>query len=296
MVEYMIYQEELAPTTGTHHLQGFIRFTRRIPFASIAVSLSGLSPHLEVARGTPAENRKYCSKDTFPGAERYEYGVCPVQERGKRTDIVALRDGVKEGKSFLELADDEVILPTLARHMGFYQRLLQEAAPKIHRPNIAVRFCVGPAGTGKSTCAGLFDTELDAYPYDRALNGFWDGYTGQKSVIFDEMSGAVMSPTEFNRVCDKGPYRVNVKNGSAWLAAEDIRITANYMPEFWWKEGTRFNYEALSRRITECHLHMHLDQPPKIWKSTPGKDALTAMKGHLSLSGLDGRFWENTTQ
>lgn len=288
-IEYMVYQEELAPETGTLHLQGYIRFRQRVAFALVRASLGGLSPHLEVAKGTPQQNKEYCTKTTFPGAERYEYGTCPSQSRGNRTDLEALRAGVKEGKTFMELVDDDHILPTLARCIPFYTRLTQEAQPPVQRPDTTVRLCVGPAGTGKSTCAGLFDSTLNAYPYDRALNGFWDGYINQPTVIFDEMSGSVMSPTEFNRICDKGPYRVNIKNGSTWLRATDIRITSNFTPEHWWSDKVKWNREALSRRITEVHYHSDLETV-KIWNTKPGSDALTQAIGHFSLSGLDGRF------
>jgi len=34
-----------------------------------------------------------------------------------------------------------------------------------------------------------------------------------------------------------------------------VHITSNYLPSQWWKEGTRYNREAIARRIHECHYH-----------------------------------------
>lgn len=284
-VEYMVYQEELAET-GTPHLQGYVRFKKVTAFSVVKERLGPDNAHIEVAQGTPKENKAYCSKETFPGAERYEYGECPANTQGQRTDLLALRDNVKAGRSFMELANDDHLVPTLARHMNFYNRLTQEARPPVQRPNIAVRFCVGGAGTGKSTCAGLFDDTLGAYAYDRSMNGFWDGYSGQKVLIFDEMNGAVMAPTEFNRICDKGPYRVNIKNGSAPLIADDIRITANYMPDNWWKDTVRWNKDALTRRIHEAHYHEDINTT-QIFMTDANGTAMSKLANYLVLNSIN---------
>lgn len=229
--------------------------------------------HLEPARGSSQQNRAYCTKEVTRrvDTEPHEFGVMPAGDgQGARSDIHGLRDAIKEGKSFSELADNDEHLPTLARHMNFATRLMTEKMRPPHRPDIYVRVCIGPAGCGKSTCAGLFDPELEAYTYDNELKGFWDGYHGQATVIFDEFRGHVLTPTQFNRLADKGPMVLNVKNGTAPCKVSDIRITTNYLPSQWWSEKTSYNKEALYRRIDEVHLH-RFDEETEIFLSAGDK-------------------------
>lgn len=291
-LEYMVYQEEIAPGTGTRHYQGYVRFSKRKVFGAVQAMFAPAGPHLEAAKASPQKNREYCTKvsSRVPGTEPVEYGDCPVTAPGTRSDIVALRDAVKAGKPFLEIADDDGLCEVLARHMPFYNRLTTEASPPIQRPDVRVTFCVGPAGSGKSTCAGLFDAGLDTYVYDRALNGFWDGYVSQKKLIFDEMSGATLKPTEFNRICDRGPYNANIKGSSRYLACTDIRITSNNMPEKWWSAGTKWTPDALYRRIHECHYHPTTGVIHKFKSdenAQPGKRAIDKMRAYFTVMRIE---------
>lgn len=80
-VAYLIVGREVAPTTGTPHLQGFIRFNSRIRFAAVQALLPVC--HLSSARGTPEQNRTYCSK----GGDFDEWGTCPAHQPGRRSDF-----------------------------------------------------------------------------------------------------------------------------------------------------------------------------------------------------------------
>lgn len=287
---YLVYQEELAPQTGTPHLQGYVRFETRRTFSVVRDYFKAPRPHLECARGTPNENRLYCTKAETrrPGTEPYEFGQCPEQRPGARNDILALTAAVKSGKTFKELTDDPVMVPVIARHMTYYTRLALDSAKPVLRPDLKVTFCVGPAGSGKSTCAGVFE-EGDTYVYDRSLGGFWDGYVAQKKVVFDEMTGATLKPTEFNRICDKGSYIVNIKGSSAYLAATDIRVCSNFMPEQWW-HSVNWNREAFYRRVTEAHYHAKVGDVLPFYSDPPGQlggsNAMAKLLTHFAMMNI----------
>lgn len=70
---YSIYQEEVGES-GTPHLQGYLQFScrKRLAFLRDLVGLEGA--HFEVARGTPEENKVYCSKDEGRLGGPYESG------------------------------------------------------------------------------------------------------------------------------------------------------------------------------------------------------------------------------
>lgn len=80
-ISYLVFGRELAPTTGTPHLQGYVRFDARKRFACVRRLLPQC--HLTSARGSPAQNRSYCIKD----GNYEEFGVPPVQAPGRRTDF-----------------------------------------------------------------------------------------------------------------------------------------------------------------------------------------------------------------
>ena len=60
-VVYHCFQLERAPDTGTLHLQGFIAFATRVLFQTAKKRISDRA-HIAIARGTPAQNTKYCTK------------------------------------------------------------------------------------------------------------------------------------------------------------------------------------------------------------------------------------------
>lgn len=80
-VAYLVFGREVAPTTGTPHLQGYVRFNTRKRFACVRRLLPQC--HLTSARGSPQQNRDYCCKD----GDYEEFGVSPVLAQGRRTDF-----------------------------------------------------------------------------------------------------------------------------------------------------------------------------------------------------------------
>lgn len=80
VVVYIVYGEEVAPTTGTLHLQGFCILPNARSLRSLSTELPGV--HLERARGTSQQAADYCRK----GTNVVERGVLPVNG-GKRNDI-----------------------------------------------------------------------------------------------------------------------------------------------------------------------------------------------------------------
>lgn len=74
-LRYWIMGKEVAPTTGTPHLQGYLYYENARSIRSVRKSLPGC--HVLVARGTAEQNKTYCSKS----GDFYESGICP------RTDV-----------------------------------------------------------------------------------------------------------------------------------------------------------------------------------------------------------------
>lgn len=69
---YQLYGYEIAPTTGTLHLQGFLYFENARSRSSVRTRLRGV--HVEIAKGSYAANRTYCIKD----GDYLEFGEPPA--------------------------------------------------------------------------------------------------------------------------------------------------------------------------------------------------------------------------
>ena len=86
----LTYGREVAPETGTPHLQGFVRFTSRLRFAQVQEKLPGC--HLSVARRVK-QAYEYCQKD----GDFELFGGMPENRQGERTELKAFKDAVKNG-------------------------------------------------------------------------------------------------------------------------------------------------------------------------------------------------------
>lgn len=124
-VAYLIVGREVAPTTGTRHLQGFIRFNKRLRFAGVRNLLPQC--HLTSARGTLQQNRDYCSKE----GDFDEWGTCPAHQPGRRSDFERYLEWLGTLES--EPSERELITmwPALyGRYRGSMRRMAAEICPR----------------------------------------------------------------------------------------------------------------------------------------------------------------------
>lgn len=77
--EYMIFGHEIAPKTGTPHLQGYVYFKNARSMESLKKRMNPRC-HYEPARGSPSQNDVYCSKEA---TDIFERGIKPSQGRAK---------------------------------------------------------------------------------------------------------------------------------------------------------------------------------------------------------------------
>lgn len=90
-VVYAVLGQEVAPTTGTRHLQGYVCFNSRKRIGAVRSRFPGA--HIEVARATAEQNRDYCTKD----GDFTEFGCfAEVPFQGKRTDLDKFKQWLTE--------------------------------------------------------------------------------------------------------------------------------------------------------------------------------------------------------
>lgn len=231
---YLIYGREIAPDTGTPHLQGYVRFNNAIGLNTASKWLT--RAHFEIAKGTGEQNRTYCSK----GGDFEEYGSVPKQ--GERNDIKVTKEIVNNGGTMPEVIEKA----TSYQAMRCGELMMKYTKPPVRDPPKVLWFW-GPTGTGKTR------TAVEIGGDDFWISGdnltFWDGYTGQKTIIIDDFRESFCSTSTLLRILDRYPYRVNIKQSSLWLRATTVIITCPDPPTKISLKGEC--QDQLLRRITE---------------------------------------------
>jgi len=260
----------------TPHLQGYIYFPTVKSLAQVVRLLrsSGLCPerfghawssapseetkraypHLEVARGTPEQNKAYCTKADLWA----EAGKMPKQ--GERTDLSTVGHELLAG---LPLSEAIARYPGVAMgHLGNMQLLANRVQKPLADERTVVWF-YGPTECGKSRRAReeaeKLSQQLGQPYYWRTGNSrWWCSYKNEEIVVLDDIfaGDAAMDTEELNfsdmlRLTDRYGTHVNQKGTSTAWQARYIFITCSDHPKEWRlskRYGAR-DVQQLVRRI-----------------------------------------------
>jgi len=277
--EYLVYQLEQAPDTGTPHYQGFVTFNKRERLSA----LKKMNPAVHWkpcndAQGGAAGAIKYCTKEETRLEGPFHFGTKPKAKQGKRNDIIALRDAiVKEQQSDKQLFDDDNTCIATAKYPQLASRI--RAAYDIDQRTQQTYALVfwGPPGTGKTTAAIEYCTQrrLTYYTPPEKQNDdnslWWDGYQQQDVVIINEMNGYYMKPDLFIKLIDKHTLTLPIKGGSVSFNTRLIIFTSNIKPTNWWKEDVLQKHPGVRRRLQQplCHIRYFDKVLPDITDALP---------------------------
>lgn len=131
LITYWIAGKEIAPQTGTPHLQMFIQLTKRLALTTLKRALQKAqilpAPHLEAAKGDLEQNKTYCKKEgnwEESGNER-EFNPKKAGASSQREDLLALRDAIMGDKNDVDLATHQDTALAFARYPRFVEALRQ---------------------------------------------------------------------------------------------------------------------------------------------------------------------------
>lgn len=253
---YCVYQYELAPQTGRLHVQGYVSFASQALMTTVKQVLfnwSGIQGHLEIARGTPEQNKAYCTKaeSRAPNTEPREFGELPGRQ-GQRTDLTdafaAYREAGEATEELMEGHGKQLII-----YGARFRQLKDEldSAHWKHRTSYFKKKVIilwGEQGTGKTRQA----IEAGAVKAKYSSRYVWGHYRGEPVVLFDEFNGQVPIE-EMLELCDG--YRTTVQipymGNKPWIP-HTVYICSNNEYKSWWQKATVEQLKAFWRRVSQC--------------------------------------------
>lgn len=232
---YMVYGYEIAPTTGTPHLQGYLETKENKTMSAICKKIKRISLH--ECDASPEHNRAYCIKD----CKFVERGTIS-QGQGKRNDIQAIRDHMEAGTLLMR----NVVLETTNLQVIRHAEIVLKYHEKERDWQTHVSWYWGSTGSGKSQAAKK-DLGPGYYKTMRNLK-WWEGYDAHENVWIDDMRARRMEFDDLLDLLDSTGFRVECKGGSRQLLAKKIIITAPCPPDKMYK-NTGEDMKQLLRRI-----------------------------------------------
>jgi hypothetical protein len=249
---YGVYGHEIAPKTGTPHLQGYVEFSSpKTKTAAIAI-LPGC--WVDMRRGTPSQAAEYCKKTDTEGY--WEHGI-PPKRSDYRSDLDMIRKTIGEGKPLNSIVDN------VGYQAAKYAKLMLKYDEKQRDWKPIVTWIYGPTGSGKATMARQLSP--DAWISGKSLK-WWDGYDAHENVILENFRAVGCEYHALLRTLDRYPYSVPIKRGFRELLARQIIITAPCLPHEVYKKET--DLSQLLRRIDfiirmDTDHNMHYEKEPE---------------------------------
>lgn len=239
VLKYVGYCEEIAPTTGTPHLQGFCSFNSPRTINQARTKLNGC--HVETMLGSIAQNEEYCSK----AGELIHFGVKPISNDNKgRAEKLRWQRAFESAK--LGQFDD-VDADILIRCYSTLKRIRTDYAAKPPPQDVNCYWIYGPTGTGKSHAV---ETSFPlCYKKNMDDPKWFDGYQGEETVYLEDLDKyQVRWGGLLKRLADRWPLLVNTKGSMQYIRPKRIIVTSNYnLDEIWTEPGT---LDPLYRRFT----------------------------------------------
>lgn len=269
--QYLVYGKEVAPSTGTPHLQGYIHFSSEKTLRRVK-GILGPRFHLEARMGTIEQAIEYCKKDG------------DFKERGKISTRQAAKDCWGDVLDLAEAGDIKTIKEEYPRHYIMYYKTLMSIRAYKSKPldgDLEHEWWYGPTGTGKSK------TLWEKYPdhYQKPVNKWWDGYSGQDVVAIEEWEPKnECTASKLKIWADRYPFPGEIKGGTVErIRPKKIIVTSNYTIRECFPNPQ--DHEPLLRRFKVVHY------PFPCPSSTEGAPFVSECVGTL---GMNLMHWKDS--
>ena len=261
---------------GTYHVHVYVKYDNAIRFST----MKQLFPNANIvtAMGSSEQNRAYllksarehnkkddgtyCYKDSSGKEHRginhsdtfEEYGECPREEKGKRTDLERMYALIKDGLTNAEIV--ELIPETAIPHIDKINKLrlayLVDKFKGQRRLDLTVNYITGKTGMGKSR--DILDEYGDENVYRVTdYNHPFDSYQCEPVMVFEEFRSSIRLQDMLNYL-DIYPLTLPARYAPKVCCATTIFVVSNWKFELQYAElqkdhEQKSSYEAWVRRF-----------------------------------------------
>lgn len=231
---YTIVGQEIAPTSLTPHLQGYVYMPT---MKSLKQMQAVCQCHWTIAKGSAQQNQTYCSKE----GRFEEKGTIPLSQNEKGAK------GAAKIKEMWTLAKEGKLLELPPGQVKTWEYIHMRYGTKVEdRPVLDNLWIVGPTGCGKSRRV------RDTYQvfYSKPMSKWWDGYAGEAVVLLDDFAPEHGKYLGYYLKIWADHYAFNgeVKGGMLRIRPTTILVTSQYTLAQCFEE--RETVSALTRRFT----------------------------------------------
>ena len=254
---WAFYGVEVAPTTGTPHLQGMISFKGQVYRNTVYKAFKKMAPMSETLpqliiksdKSTFQEGKDYCSKGQQPtddwkkcgkdsmlfglGASVGEYGTMPLDQ--KTAGLKKIKDNYEATLKYAKTGEFDKIAPEhMIKHRANIKAIAKENKPmpadlnwaEGQQPNLWI---YGPTGTGKSHRARDLLKEFGPFYSKNIANKWWDKYEDEESVLCEDIDLSHSYQGFYLKIwADKYAYPCEIKNSGDLIRPKRIFVTSNY--------------------------------------------------------------------
>lgn len=267
-VRWLIWAPEICPTSERPHWQCYVYLRDKASRKTLQRIFSGEKFNCRIANGSFEDQINYIrgpykkdDKEKPFNPDWQEYGKQP--EQGKRKDLDQLRDSIMNGEQTVDQICESN--PVMYHQYGRTLNKLEEIAlrRKFRTEMTKGIWYWGPTHTGKShnTFEGFHpDTH---YLLNHRDGGWWDGYTGQDTVILNEFRASDIYTYDYIlELVDKWPMKVNRRGREPLpFISKTVIITSSLHPEdIFWRRNEKDSLEQLKRRFTFIHLNKRYEK------------------------------------
>jgi hypothetical protein len=240
---YICYGLEVAPETGTKHIQGYIQLddnqARTFLHNYFNLQKNGKMDkfHSQGAKGTLKENQDYTSKS----GKWFEFGI---PKKTGRSDLTYLRDMIEEEPHNIK----EIIQLHCSNNqqVRFVENIQKYYFAKRDSNNPPRVFWIyGSTGIGKTRL--IYDS-FESVCSVSDLKWPGDNYMQEECLLIDDYREEDMTFQRLLKITDRYPYKLALKGGSVQLNSPYIIITSPFSIDETFGFSTE-NLDQLRRRL-----------------------------------------------
>lgn len=245
-IVYAVWQYEEGEQTHTKHIQGYVILKRHQDLNWMKRFIS-LRLSARIANGDTQSNIVYCTKELTRLDGPWTIGEVPLNEQGKRNDLLVVQQEIDAGIPMRDIATDH-FSSFVKYHRGFGQ--YQAITAPCRTVKSQVILLIGKTSIGKSWWArNNTKGTTDGHGFPAWDRQWFDGYNGTDDLIFNDFTGD-MDFTKLLQILDEGAYTLQVKGGVVQLNAKRIVFTSNFIMEQWYDYvKIKADFNAFKRRF-----------------------------------------------